>query len=192
MRFNGLLQVLQLPIVELVQILSEAPSLIFKDYLGCVRQVVFLLESECDLGDWRDCYLVLIMASILCEVHQSLCLFLLHQDLDDCIEFVSGHIHLLDDLVTDFEERLLAYVREGIDIEGSVRPRDQIVEQSTQDHFIIEELDPLHYLIPQVQLQSVVFHHIKFLQEISCLVLFISFAGCRWDYFGDALVDGGK
>ena len=192
MRFNGLLQVLQLPIVELVQILSKAPSLIFKHYLGCVRQVVFLLESEGDLGDWRDGYLVLIMASILCEVHQSLCLFLLHQDLDDCIEFVSGHIHLLDDLVADLEERLLAYIREGIDVEGSVRPRDQIVEQSTQDHFIVEELDPLHYLIPQVQLQSVVFYHIKFLQEISCLILFISFAGCGWDYFGDALVDGGK
>jgi hypothetical protein len=107
LRFNGLLQVLQLPIVDLVDILSEAPSLIFKDYLGCVRQIVFLLEIECDLGDWRDSYLVLIMAGILCEVHQSLCLFLLHQDLDDCIEFVSGHIHLLDDLVADLEERFL-------------------------------------------------------------------------------------
>jgi hypothetical protein len=124
LRFNGLLQVLQLPIVELVQILSEAPSLIFKDYLGCVSQVVFLLEGKGDLGYWRDGYLVLIMASILCEVHQSLCLFLLHQDLDDCIEFVSGHIHLLDDLVTDLEERLLAYIRESIDVEGGVRPRD--------------------------------------------------------------------
>lgn len=157
-----------------------------------MHQVVFLLESECDLGDWRDRYLVLIIASILCEVHQSLCLLLLHQDLDDCIEFVSGHINLLDDLVADLEERLLAQIREGIDVEGSVRPRDQIVEQSTHDYFIIEELDPLHYLISQVQLQSVVFDHIKFLQEIGYLVLFISVVGWRWDYLSDALVDSSK
>jgi hypothetical protein len=109
-------------VVDLVQILSELRSLIFKYYLRCVNQVVFLLESECDLGDWRDRYLVLIIASILCEVHQSLCLLLLHQDLDDCIEFVSRHINLLDDLVADLEERLLAQIRQGIDVEGSVWP----------------------------------------------------------------------